>query len=91
MATKGGNGNERRNMLRAELDSLRDKQAGNKSSRGKVLDQIKAYQENIQKKVSWLLFFLEMATKAVSQIKDLQAAKAKIPYKTVAEVDARIA
>lgn len=73
LATKGGNGNERRNVLRAELDGIRDKQASNKSSRGKLLDQIKALNENIARK-----------------IKDLQGAKAKIPYKSVAEVDARV-
>ena len=50
-ATKSGPGNDRRNVLRAELDSIRDQQSTNKHSRGKLLDQIKAIQDGIQKKV----------------------------------------
>ncbi|KAG7096937.1 hypothetical protein E1B28_004336 [Marasmius oreades] len=73
LATKGSSGNERRNALKAELDSIRDQQSSNKMSRGKILDQVKSYQDSIGKK-----------------IKDLQAAKTKIPYKSVAEVDAHI-
>ncbi|KAI1786522.1 hypothetical protein LXA43DRAFT_54064 [Ganoderma leucocontextum] len=70
---KGGPGNERRNVLRAELDGIRGQQSTNKLARGKVFEQLKTLQENIQKK-----------------IKDLNAQKAKIPYKTVSEVDDRI-
>jgi len=72
-ATKSGPGNDRRNVLRAELDSIRDQQSTNKHSRGKMLDQIKAIQDGISKK-----------------IKDLQTAKSKIPFKSVAEIDAHI-
>ncbi|KJA30270.1 hypothetical protein HYPSUDRAFT_125921 [Hypholoma sublateritium FD-334 SS-4] len=72
-ATKSGPGNDRRNILRAELDGLRDKQSTNKNSRGKLIEQSKALKDGIAKKT-----------------KDLQAAKAKIPFKTVAEVDAHI-
>ncbi|KIY71421.1 hypothetical protein CYLTODRAFT_435216 [Cylindrobasidium torrendii FP15055 ss-10] len=50
LVSKGGNGNSRRTELRAELDALRNQQAGNKASRGKVLDQIKALQDGIAKK-----------------------------------------
>jgi hypothetical protein len=50
-ATKSGPGNDRRNVLRAELDSIRDQQSTNKHSRGKLLDQMKAIQDSIQKKV----------------------------------------
>ncbi|KAN0059788.1 multicopy suppressor of BFA (Brefeldin A) [Thecaphora frezii] len=64
----------RRTQLRNELDELRNKQAGNKGSRGKVLDELRVLQDGIAKKV-----------------KDLQAAKSKTPYKTVADVDDRIA
>ncbi|KIK06697.1 hypothetical protein K443DRAFT_673984 [Laccaria amethystina LaAM-08-1] len=71
--TKSGPGNDHRNALRAELDSIRDKQSANKTSRGKVLDQLKSFQDGVQKK-----------------IKDLQTAKTKIPFRTVAEVDAHI-
>jgi hypothetical protein len=49
--TKGGAGNEKRNALRAELDSIRGEQSSNKSSRGKVLDQLKSINEGVQKKV----------------------------------------
>jgi hypothetical protein len=50
LATKGGSGNEKRNALRSQLDELRSQQSGNKSSRSKIFDQIKALQEGIQKK-----------------------------------------
>ncbi|TBU49564.1 hypothetical protein BD309DRAFT_909482 [Dichomitus squalens] len=73
LAGKGGPGTERQRELRAELDSIRGQQSNSKASRSKVIDQLKALQDGIQKK-----------------IKDLNAQKAKIPYKTVAEVDARI-
>ncbi|KAJ3785472.1 hypothetical protein GGU10DRAFT_387452 [Lentinula aff. detonsa] len=73
LANKGGAGNERRNALKAELDQSRGEQSNNKTSRGKVLDQIKAYDESIKKK-----------------IKDLQAAKGKISFKSTAELDAHI-
>ncbi|KAG6900963.1 hypothetical protein C0993_004400 [Termitomyces sp. T159_Od127] len=74
LATKsGGPGNDRKAALRAELDAIRGQQSNNKTSRGKILEQIKAFQDGIQKK-----------------IKDLQAAKGKVPFKNVAEVDAHI-
>ncbi|KAJ3985881.1 hypothetical protein F5890DRAFT_1082406 [Lentinula detonsa] len=73
LANKGGAGNERRNALKAELDQIRGQQSNNKTSRGKVLDQIKAYDESIKQK-----------------IKDLQAAKGKISFKSTAELDAHI-
>jgi len=72
-ATKSGPGNDRRNALRAELDSIRDQQSTNKHARGKLLDQIKAIQDGIQKKT-----------------KDLQASKSKIPFKSVAEINAHV-
>jgi hypothetical protein len=49
---KGGPGNERRNALRAELDSIRGQQSTNKLSRGRILDQLRALQDGIQKKVA---------------------------------------
>ncbi|KAJ7180093.1 hypothetical protein C8R43DRAFT_841777, partial [Mycena crocata] len=73
LATKSGPGNDRRNALRAELDTIRGQQSTNKNSRSKVLEQLKTLQDGIQKK-----------------IKDLQAAKSKTTFKTVAEVDAHI-
>ncbi|KAK0190914.1 hypothetical protein F5146DRAFT_1223725 [Armillaria mellea] len=51
LTTKGGAGNERRNQLRSELDGIRSQQSSNKASRGKILDQLKAYQDSIQKKI----------------------------------------
>ncbi|RXW25302.1 hypothetical protein EST38_g619 [Candolleomyces aberdarensis] len=75
LATGGfGSSNDRRTELRAELDDIRRYQKDDKLSRGKVLNQLKAHQESLQK-----------------QIKDLEAAKSRIPFKTVAEVDAHIA
>ncbi|KAJ6613438.1 hypothetical protein B0H10DRAFT_1881270 [Mycena sp. CBHHK59/15] len=73
LATKSGPGNDRRTTLRTELDGIRDQQSNNKTSRAKILDQLKVLQDGIQKK-----------------IKDLQAAKSKTTFKTVAEVDAHI-
>jgi len=73
LATKGGSGNEKRNALRAQLDDLRSQQSGNKSSRSKIFDQMKALQEGIQKKV-----------------KDLQASRDKVRFRTVEDVDTHI-
>lgn len=64
----------RRAELRAELETLRNQQAGSKGARGKTLDDLRTLQESISKK-----------------IKDLQHAKSKTPYKSAADVDARIA
>ncbi|KAJ7068281.1 hypothetical protein C8F01DRAFT_601853 [Mycena amicta] len=73
LATKSGPGNDRRKALLAELDSIRGQQSQTKSSRSKVLDQVKTINDSIAKR-----------------IKDLQASKSKIPFKSVAEVDAHI-
>ncbi|KAB5595596.1 Patatin-like phospholipase domain containing protein [Ceratobasidium theobromae] len=70
---KGGPANERRNELKAELDTLRGQQAGQKSSRSKIMEELKGLQEENQKK-----------------IKDLQASKSKLPFKTVQDVDNQI-
>lgn len=72
-AGKGGTASERRNALRSELDELFNQQAGNKPSRTKTWDQVKALDEGIKQK-----------------IKDLQAAKAKVPFKSTAEVDSHV-
>ncbi|KAI6151917.1 hypothetical protein BKA82DRAFT_13045 [Pisolithus tinctorius] len=65
--------NDRVAALRAELDTIRGQQSGNKMSRGKIMERIKALQDNIQ-----------------NQNKELQAARAKASFRTVAEVDAQI-
>ncbi|CAE7229228.1 unnamed protein product [Rhizoctonia solani] len=70
---KNGPANERRNELKTELDSLRSQQAGSKADRSRILDELKALQEENQKK-----------------IKDLQAAKGKVQYKSVQDVDNQI-
>ncbi|KIJ56667.1 hypothetical protein M422DRAFT_57342 [Sphaerobolus stellatus SS14] len=70
---KNGPGNDRRNAIRAEMDSIRAQQSTGKLGRGKLLDQMKAIQEGVQKRGN-----------------DLKAARAKNPYKTVAEVDAQV-
>ncbi|KAG6332304.1 hypothetical protein ID866_6788 [Astraeus odoratus] len=66
-------GKDRRAALIAELDTIRGQQSSSKTSRGKILDQVKTLQDKIQK-----------------QVKDLQAARAKTSFRTVAEVDAHI-
>lgn len=43
--------NDRRNALHAELDSIREQQSSYKTSRGRTLDQLKALQDGIQRKV----------------------------------------
>jgi len=73
LSGKGGAGNDRRNELRSELDSIRGQQSNSKQSRGKIIDQLKVLQDGVAKKV-----------------KDLNAARSRIPFKSVAEVDARI-
>ncbi|KAJ7129665.1 hypothetical protein C8R44DRAFT_830108 [Mycena epipterygia] len=73
LATKSGPGNDRRNVLRAELDGIRGQQSNSKTSRAKIIEQLKALNEGVAKK-----------------IKDLQAAKSKTAFKSVAEVDAHI-
>ncbi|TFY83613.1 hypothetical protein EWM64_g407 [Hericium alpestre] len=50
LVTKSGTGNERRNALRAEMDEIRGQQSNSKNSRGKILDQLKALQDGVQKK-----------------------------------------
>lgn len=55
------------------------------------MEQIKTLQENIQKKVQPVCFVRpRLLLNNLSQIKDLQAAKSKIPFKNVADVDAHI-
>ncbi|PLW11078.1 hypothetical protein PCANC_22973 [Puccinia coronata f. sp. avenae] len=63
----------RRKALREEMDALREEQSKGKSSRGKLLDQLKATNDSVQRK-----------------IKELNANRAKLPYKSSVEVDARI-
>ncbi|KAI9619103.1 hypothetical protein KEM48_006382 [Puccinia striiformis f. sp. tritici PST-130] len=63
----------RRKALREEMDALREEQSKGKSSRGKLLDQIKVANDSVQRK-----------------IKELNGNRAKLPYKSSVEVDARI-
>lgn len=48
---KGDSASDRRSQIRWELDELRSQQSDNKLNRGKVIEQLKALQEGIQKKV----------------------------------------
>ncbi|OAX43489.1 nuclear segregation protein Bfr1 [Rhizopogon vinicolor AM-OR11-026] len=50
-ATKSDSGSDKRATLKAELESIRGQQSSNKLSRGKTLDQLKALQDGIQKKI----------------------------------------
>lgn len=90
LATKSGPSNDRRNTLRAELDGIREKQMSNKTSRGKLIDQIKALQEGIQKKVFFIIFVSNVVYQFTVQTKDLQASKSKIPFRTTADLEAHV-
>jgi hypothetical protein len=90
LATKGSTGNDRRTILRTELDAIREQQSGSKNSRGKIFEQLKAIQEGITKKVCRRLHCFIYIILTVQQVNDLKAAKAKIPFKSVAEVDTHI-
>jgi len=60
--------------LRAELSNIRNLQAGIKSSKQKIHDQIKTLDTSLKAKLT-----------------DQKAAKSKIPFKSVAEIDSAIA
>lgn len=48
---KGDSGNDRKSDIKKELDEIRNQQSDNKLNRGKVIEQLKALQEGIKKKV----------------------------------------
>ena len=48
---KGDSSNDKRWEIQGELDEIRNQQSDNKLNRGKVIDQLKALQEGIRKKV----------------------------------------
>ena len=50
-ASANGPAHERRKALFNQLNELKSTQAGNKASRGKVIDRIRVLQESTQKKV----------------------------------------
>ena len=50
-SAKGDSGNDRKSQLRKELDDIRNQQSETKFNRGKVLGELKALQDGIQKKV----------------------------------------
>ena len=77
--TKSGPGNDHRNALRAELDSIRDKQSANKTSRGKVLDQLKSLQEGVQKKVCHLARRPHISYKEYCRSKIFKLRKPRFP------------
>ncbi|KAG2152249.1 hypothetical protein BD769DRAFT_28576 [Suillus cothurnatus] len=90
-ANQSSTGNDKRAALKAELDGIRGQQSSNKLNRGKTLEQLKTIQDGIQKKVRLFLTRTHhFLTKCAMQIKDLQAARGKTPYKTAADVDAHI-
>jgi hypothetical protein len=91
LTSKNGAGNDRRTALRAELDTLRAKQTSGKTSRTKLFEQVKIIQEGVEKKVCHIiLYFISIIRAFPLQRKELAAAKAKAPFKSVAEVDAQI-
>ncbi|KAI6042893.1 hypothetical protein EDC04DRAFT_3088269 [Pisolithus marmoratus] len=74
--------NNKRVILRAELDHIRRQRSGRNNLR-----QIKSLQDSIDKRNS--SFGLDSDGIITTQVKNLQAAKAKPPFRTVAEVEAR--
>jgi len=90
MASKNSPANDRRTAIRAEMDDIRAKQSTGKASRGKLFDQLKAIQDGVQKRVRNISPGFEYILKFSVQTKDLQAARQKTPFKTVAEVDAQV-
>jgi hypothetical protein len=91
LTTKSGPGNDRRTELRTELDSLREKQATSEHSRTKLKEQKDAFLAAADKKVNELDPLTQLFDRSLPvQKKDLDAAKSKIRYKNVAEVDAQI-
>jgi hypothetical protein len=64
---KGDPADARRNELKAELETLRGQQANNKTSRGKLFDQLKALNEGVAKKV-------RLSPPAPAQITDILSA-----------------
>ena len=89
---RGDSGNDRKSQLRKELDEIRDQQSDSKLNRGKIIEELKALQEGVQKKVRHIYIFFRMPgfSWARVQIKDLNASRAKTKFKSVEEVDARI-
>lgn len=72
----GGPGGQllaRRKALREEMNNLREEQSKGKSSRAKLIEQIRIANEIVQRK-----------------IKELNASKAQLPFKSSAEVDGKI-
>ena len=57
LTSKNGPGNDRRTALRSELDAIRGQQSSSKTSRGKLLEQVKSIQEGVQKKVKFLSLY----------------------------------
>lgn len=51
LTTKSGPGAERRNELKAELDQLRAQQGDGKTSRDKIVTQLKSINESVAQKV----------------------------------------
>lgn len=51
LTSKTGPGNDKKEALRAELDSIRTKQSTGKASRSRLFEQLKSIQDAVQKKV----------------------------------------
>lgn len=90
LATKSGPGSEKEASLRSELNAIKSQQSSTKSNRAQTMEKIKSLQENIQKKVIDCPPCQRQMSSPVSQVKDLQASRSKMPFKTVEEVDAHV-
>ena len=75
------------------MSEIRSAQGNIKQNRNKVFEQLKGVQDGIQKKVRGSPFVIRISRVLRyyhAKVKDLQAAKGKVPFKTVADVDERI-
>lgn len=90
-ASKSDARNDEKTALLAELTTIRGEQSDAKLSRNKIREQIESLQDGIQKQVfchpETGFYWSLMQSR---QIKALQAAQAKTPFRTLADADARI-
>jgi hypothetical protein len=87
---KGDSSKDRELQIGRELDEIRDQQS-DKLNRGEVIEQLKALQEGIQKKVrQFRCLPVWFSHACVRQIEDLDASRTKTKFKSVEEIDAHI-
>lgn len=72
---KGDSGNDKKSQIKRELDEIRSQQSDNKFNRSKVLEELKAVQEVIQKKIRDL-----NASRTKSKFKTVEEVDAHISH-----------